>query len=124
MTHWDDALLGAAAVVVALGIIAGALYKTYRLAQRIEGAIGVDSDGHTLADNVRAATTALTGLDTRVASLERALNPPDDTPLTKRVDQLETDVVDIQTHVDQVGTKVDTLTDLLRGDITDRRRRT
>lgn len=122
MNGWDDAVLAIAALIVALTIIAGALYKTYRLAQRIEGAIGVDADGHTLADNVRAATTALTGLDSRVASLERALNPPDDTPLTKRVDQLETDVVDIQTHVDTVGTKVDTLTDLLREDLTDRRR--
>lgn len=124
MTGWEDAILAAAALIAALTVIAAALVKTYRLAQRIESAIGVDADGHTLADNVRAATAALTGMDNRVASLEQVLNPPGASPLTKRVDQLETDVGDIRTHVDQVNTKVDTLTDLLRGDITERRRRT
>lgn len=123
MTPWDDALMAAAAVTGALTVLSAATAKLYRLVQRIDGAIGVDAEGHTLADNVRAATTALSGLDARVASLETALNPPDDAPLTKRVDALESNLAELQGHVDIVGTQVQTMTDLLRTDIADRRRR-
>lgn len=44
-----EPLLLTSGVIVALGIIAGALFKVYKLARRIEAALGVDDKGRTLA---------------------------------------------------------------------------
>lgn len=42
----------AAAVVGALLVIIGALVKVYRLAHRIDAAIGVDANGRSIADRI------------------------------------------------------------------------
>lgn len=48
----QDQLLAAAAIVVALGVIIAALYKVYRVAHRIDAALGVDEKGRTVADRI------------------------------------------------------------------------
>ncbi len=48
----QDSLLAAAAIIVALGVIIGALFKVYRLAHRIDAALGVDKAGRTVAERI------------------------------------------------------------------------
>ena len=93
MTHWDDALMGTAAVVVALTAIIAALWKLYSLTKSIEAAIGKDEDGHTLAENVRV--------------IRGILFPPGEISLPKRVDMMETEIAVTQKAVERIGSKLD-----------------
>lgn len=95
MTHWEDALLGTAAVVVALTVIVGALWKLYRLTKSIEAAIGKDEEGHTLAENVRV--------------IRAVLFPPGEISLPKRVDLIETEIAVTQRAVERIGNKLDVI---------------
>ena len=67
-----------AAVVTALLVIIGALVKVYRLAHRIDAAIGVDSTGRTIADRMQRIEHQVyansgTSLFDRVTDTERAV---------------------------------------------------
>jgi len=95
MTHWDDAILGTAAVVVALTAIVAALWKLYNLTKSIEAAIGKDEEGHTLAENVRV--------------IRGVLFPPGEISLPKRVDLIETEVAVTQRAVERIGNKLDVI---------------
>lgn len=48
----QEPILATAAIVVALGVIIAALIKVYRVAHRIDAALGVDSQGRTVADRI------------------------------------------------------------------------
>lgn len=132
MTHYTDGLVAVAAVLTALTIIGGVLWKLYGLTKRIEEAIGVDGDGHTLASRVREATSKLSEhvvqadkvlarVDHRIAHLEEAVEPEGELSLAVRVKRAENDLATIKTHVDRVGSKVDVLSSLLRSDIRERK---
>ena len=93
MTHWDDAVLSTAAVIVALTVVIGALWKLYALVKNIEAAIGKDEEGHTLAENVRV--------------IRGVLFPPGEISLPKRVDLIETEIAVTQRAVERLGNKLD-----------------
>ena len=95
MTHWDDALLATAAVIVALTVVVGALWKLYALVKNIEAAIGKDEEGHTLAENVRV--------------IRGVLFPPGEISLPKRVDLIETEIAVTQRAVERIGNKLDVI---------------
>ena len=95
MTHWDDALLATAAVIVALTVVVGALWKLYALVKNIEAAIGKDEEGHTLAENVRV--------------IRGVLFPPGEISLPKRVDLIETEIAVTQRAVERLGNKLDVI---------------
>lgn len=44
-----EVLLMVSAIIVAIGIVAGAVFKVYKVASRIDAALGVDKQGRTLA---------------------------------------------------------------------------
>lgn len=71
-----DGLIAVAAVVVALTVIVAALVKLYRVAHRIDAALGVDKDGRTIAD--------------RLSRVEHQLWPNGGTSLADSVGRLET----------------------------------
>ena len=93
MTHWDDAILGTAAVIVALTAITGALWKLYSLTKSIEAAIGKDEEGHTLSENVRV--------------IRSVLFPPGQVSLPHRVDLMEADLTGVKRSIDRIGSKLD-----------------
>lgn len=95
MTAWDDAILAAAAVVMALTAIIGGLWKLYTLTKNIEAAIGKDEEGHTLAENVRV--------------IRGVLFPPGEISLPKRVDLIETEIAVTQRAVERIGSKLDVI---------------
>ena len=70
-----EPLLLAAAIVVALGVIIGALYKVYKIAHRIDAALGVDAMGRTVAD--------------RLGRVEHQLWPNGGSSLPDRIGRLE-----------------------------------
>ena len=95
MTHWDDAVLSTAAIIVALTVVIGALWKLYALVKNIEAAIGKDEEGHTLAENVRV--------------IRGVLFPPGEISLPKRVDLIETEIAVTQRAVERLGNKLDVI---------------
>ena len=48
----QEPILASAAIIVALGVIIAALIKVYRVAHRIDAALGVDANGRTVADRI------------------------------------------------------------------------
>lgn len=93
MTHWGDAVLSTAAIVVALTVISGAMWKLYGITKNIEAAIGRDEDGHTLAENVRV--------------IRGVLFPPGQVSLPHRVDLMESDLIGVKRSIDRIGSKLD-----------------
>lgn len=78
MTGWDDALLATAAILGALGAIATVLLRLFRVASRIDAAIGVDESGRTVSQ--------------RLAGVEDAVLPQGRESLPVRVDHIEAQV--------------------------------
>ena len=78
MSGWDDALLATAAILGALTAIAGILIRLFRVASRIDAAIGVDESGRTVSQ--------------RLAGVEDAVLPQGRESLPVRVDHIETRV--------------------------------
>lgn len=75
MLGFSEPLLAVAAVVVALGVLLGAGVKLYRMAHRIDAALGVDRDGRTVSE--------------RLARVEHQLWPNGGTSLADSVTRLE-----------------------------------
>ena len=92
MTGFDDALLAVGAIFAALIVIFGGLLRLFRIAQRIDSAIGVDEKGRTISQ--------------RLTSVENAVMPDGQTSLPSRVDQIEKDLVKVDTKVDALATEV------------------
>lgn len=70
-----EPILLAAAIIVALGVIIGAIYKVYKIAHRIDAALGVDAKGRTVAD--------------RLSRVEHQLWPNGGSSLPDRIGRLE-----------------------------------
>jgi hypothetical protein len=70
-----EPILAVAAIIVALGVIAGAIYKVYKIAHRIDAALGVDTHGRTVAD--------------RLGRVEHQLWPNGGSSLPDRIGRLE-----------------------------------
>ena len=72
---WSDHLLTIAAVVVAVGVLIGAGYKVYKVAHRIDAALGVDKQGRTVSD--------------RLSRVEHQLWPNGGTSLADKLNRVE-----------------------------------
>ncbi len=70
-----EPILAVAAIIVALGVIAGAVYKVYKIAHRIDAALGVDAKGRTVAE--------------RLGRVEHQLWPNGGSSLPDRIGRLE-----------------------------------
>lgn len=70
-----EPILLAAAIIVALGVIIGSIYKVYTVAHRIDAALGVDANGRTVAD--------------RLSRVEHQLWPNGGSSLPDRIGRLE-----------------------------------
>jgi hypothetical protein len=70
-----EPILAAAAIIVALGVIIGAIYKVYKIAHRIDAALGVDAKGRTVAE--------------RLGRVEHQLWPNGGSSLPDRIGRLE-----------------------------------
>ena len=92
MSGLDDAVIATGAIIAALIVIGTALLKLYNIAKRIDAAIGVDEKGRTISQ--------------RLTSVENAVMPDGQTSLPSRVDQIEKDIVKVDTKVDALATEV------------------
>lgn len=72
---WSEQVLTAAAIIVAVGVIIGAGYKVYKVAHRIDAALGVDAQGRTLSD--------------RLSRVEHQLWPNGGTSLADKLNRVE-----------------------------------
>ena len=72
---WSEHLLTIAAVVVAVGVLIGAGYKVYKVAHRIDSALGVDKQGRTVSD--------------RLSRVEHQLWPNGGTSLADKLNRVE-----------------------------------
>lgn len=70
-----EPILAAAAIIVALGVIVGAVYKVYKIAHRIDAALGTDTHGRTVAD--------------RLSRVEHQLWPNGGSSLPDKISRLE-----------------------------------
>ena len=70
---WTDRVVAAAAVIVALGVIIGAVWKIYKMVHRVDQALGVDKQGRTVAE--------------RLSRVEHQLWPNGGTSLADKVDR-------------------------------------
>jgi hypothetical protein len=52
MVAINEPVVAIAALIVALGVIIGAVIKVYKIAHRIDAALGVDAKGRTVADRL------------------------------------------------------------------------
>ena len=72
---WSEQVLTAAAIIVAVGVIIGAGYKVYKVAHRIDAALGVDKQGRTVSD--------------RLSRVEHQLWPNGGTSLADKLNRVE-----------------------------------
>lgn len=78
----QELVMTIAAVITAIGVIIGALFAIYRVARRIGDAIGVDSDGRTLAERLDRVEHQLwenggTSLADRVNNIDKCVTSLD-----------------------------------------------
>lgn len=73
MTPWEIAIT-VGAVTGAFLVVAGALYKLYKVAKRIDDALGLDAQGRTVAD--------------RLGRIEHQLFPNGGSSLTDKINQI------------------------------------
>ena len=85
MESVSEAIIAVGAIMIALTAIGATLLRLFRLAQRIDAAIGVDESGRTLSQ--------------RLGAVEQAVLPDGRTSLPARVDQIESDVQALSAEV-------------------------
>lgn len=105
-----EAILAAGAIVTALVVVGRAVGNAARGIHAIQEAIGVDSEGKTLAERHEQTEAHLREMDGRVSVIEQVLSPPGQTSLPARVSALEDDVK-------KVGASVETLTQIVKDDL-------
>jgi hypothetical protein len=81
-----DLILTLASVFASLGVIFGALYASYKLAKKIDAAIGVDAKGRTLSD--------------RLDKVEHQLWENGGSSLADRVNNIEHHVIKVSTEIE------------------------
>lgn len=82
MTSLNEAVIMAAAFVGALSVIFGGVWAVYRVARRVEDAIGKDKHGQTIAD--------------RMGRVEHQLWPNGGSSLADKVAQVEKDTLAVK----------------------------
>jgi len=87
MQPWEIAIT-VGAVVGSFLVIAGALYKLYKIAKRIDEALGLDSQGRTVAD--------------RLSRIEHQLFPNGGTSLTDKINQIGFEQREMKGELDAV----------------------
>lgn len=80
-----DLVLTLSSVFASLGVIFGALYASYKLAKKIDAAIGVDKQGRTLSD--------------RLDKVEHQLWENGGSSLADRVNNIEHHVIKVSTEI-------------------------
>ena len=80
-----DLILTLASVFTSLGVIFGALYASYKLAKKIDAAIGTDSRGRTISD--------------RLDKVEHQLWENGGSSLADRVNNIEGHVIKVSTEI-------------------------
>lgn len=90
-----DNLQMASAIVVAIGVLTMALWRVYKIAHRLDQAIGVDAQGRSLAQ--------------RMDRVEHQLWPNGGSSLKDQVNRLETTAVATQTEIAIVKSMLNTL---------------
>ena len=82
----SEVLLAVAATVTAFGILIGAITAIYRIAKRIDGALGLDHEGRTVSE--------------RLERVEHQLWENGGSSLADRVNNIEKHVVKVSTEIE------------------------
>lgn len=82
----SEVLMAIAATVTAFGILVGAIIAIYRIAKRIDGALGLDHEGRTVSD--------------RLERVEHQLWENGGSSLADRVNNIEKHVVKVSTEIE------------------------
>lgn len=82
----SELLLAISATITAFGVLIGSLAAIYRLAKRIDGALGLDKEGRTVAD--------------RLERVEYQLWENSGSSLADRVNNIEKHVVKVSTEIE------------------------
>lgn len=82
----NELVMAIAATITSFGILIGAVVAVYRIAKRIDGALGVDQHGRTLSD--------------RMERVEHQLWENGGSSLADRVNNIEKHVVKVSTEID------------------------
>jgi hypothetical protein len=83
-----ELILTVAAVITAIGVIIGSFMAIYRLARRIDDALGVDHEGRTISD--------------RLSRVEHQLWENGGSSLADRVNNIEQHVIKTSTEIDLI----------------------
>jgi hypothetical protein len=81
----EQAVMTAAGIMTAIGVIIAGLYKLYQLFRKLDDAIGEDKNGHTLSD--------------RLERVERQLWENGGSSLADRVNRIETLTIETSAQV-------------------------
>jgi hypothetical protein len=81
-----EALISVAGIISSLVVVFGAVYALYKLAKRIDAAIGTDADGRTISD--------------RLDKVEHQLWENGGSSLADRVNNIEKHVVKVSTEIE------------------------
>ena len=82
----NELVVAVAATITSFGVLIGAVVAVYRIAKRIDGALGVDSQGRTLSD--------------RMDRVEHQLWENGGSSLADRVNNIEKHVVKVSTEIE------------------------
>lgn len=94
MAPWEIAIT-VGAVTGAFLVVAGALYKLYKVAKRIDDALGLDSEGRTIND--------------RLGRIEHQLFPNGGSSLTDKINQIQFEQRAMKGELDAVKDIVGTM---------------
>ena len=97
MGNIHDGILMAAALVGALSVIFGGVWAVYRVARRVEDAIGKDAQGRTISE--------------RMGRVEHQLWPNGGSSLADKVDRVDGDLTAIRAEHEVVRDLLTTLVD-------------
>lgn len=81
-----DLIITLASVLTALGVIVAALYASYKIAKKIDAAIGTDDSGRTISD--------------RLDKVEHQLWENGGSSLADRVNNIEHHIIKVSTEID------------------------
>jgi hypothetical protein len=82
----NELIMAVAATITSFGVLIGAVIAVYRIAKRIDGALGIDAHGRTLSD--------------RMDRVEHQLWENGGSSLADRVNNIEKHVVKVSTEIE------------------------
>lgn len=101
MTFWETVIL-IGAVVLALTAIGVFSLKIYKIAKRIDGALGVDREGRTISD--------------RLTRVEYQLFPNGGSSLTDKINRIEKEQTSLQAQVHSLQAMIATILGGIKND--------